>query len=274
MINTLKETDDGRILYNKNDMYIGKSIEKYGHYQLEEKKIFAQYVNKDSIVIDVGANIGTHTLWFANNCKFVWAFEPQRVIFQTLCANMALNDIQNVDCKNLGVGEKQELIKVPIPDYEVENNFGGFEIKNTEGGETVAICRIDDMMLPYCDFIKIDVEGMEAQVLMGALTTLTKCRPVLYVELDRMENKEKIIDILSEMGYLVTITAPPLYSKDYKGDNVYGEVVSINAVCTPMESEDKVSPLWEVKGDWSLRETPNKKVWDIPPYANGKKIIN
>ena len=129
MINTLKETEDGRILYSPNDKYIGRSIEKYGHYQLEEKKIFAQYVNKGSIVIDVGANIGTHTLWFAKNAKHVTAFEPQRFIFQTLCANMALNDIQHVDCRQLGVGEKQELIKVPIPNYEVENNFGGFQIK-------------------------------------------------------------------------------------------------------------------------------------------------
>ena len=268
MINTLKETDDGRILYNKNDMYIGKSIEKYGHYQLEEKKIFAQYVNKDSIVIDVGANIGTHTLWFARNAKHVTAFEPQRFIFQTLCANMALNDIQNVDCRQLGVGEKQELIKVPIPNYEVENNFGGFQIKSVEDGELVAICRIDDMMLPYCDFIKIDVEGMELQVLKGALTTLTKCRPILYVEMDRMENRKETVDILSEMGYVAKITAPPMYSQDYKGENIYGEVVSINAICIPMENEDKVAPLWEVEGEWSSREG-SQRSWDTHPYING-----
>lgn len=267
MINTIKETEDGRVLYNKNDMYVGRSIEKYGHYQLEEKKIFAQYVNKDSIVIDVGANIGTHTLWFAKNAKYVTAFEPQRFIFQTLCANMALNDIRNVDCRHLGVGEKQELIKIPLMDYEVENNFGGFEMKPSDEGELVAVCRIDDMMLPYCDFIKIDVEGMEVQALMGALTTLTKCRPTLYVEMDRMEHKEKIIEILSEMGYLVKTVAPPMYSKDYKGKNIYGEIVSINIVCIPMENEEKVSPLWEVGEEWSLREGP-KRSWDIPPYIN------
>jgi len=251
MINTLKDTEDGKILYNKNDKYIGKSIEKYGHYQLEEKRIFAQYVNKDSIVIDVGANIGTHTLWFANNAKFVTAFEPQRFIFQTLCANMALNDIQNVDCKHLGVGEKQELIKIPLMDYEVENNFGGMSIKGHEEGETVAVCRIDDMDLNQCDFIKIDVEGMEPEVLSGGMRTINMFRPVISLEIDRKDSKENLIGLLSQIGYLVRLVSPPMYSPDYKGENIYGGISSINAICLPMEIEGHKDPLWEVKGEWT-----------------------
>ena len=98
--NFLKETKDGTVLYNKNDTYVGKSIDTYGRYQLEELKLFDKYIQKGDIAIDVGANIGTHTLWLANKVGaegFVYAFEPQRLLFQTLCANLALNSIQNVD---------------------------------------------------------------------------------------------------------------------------------------------------------------------------------
>ena len=186
--NILKETVDGTILYNPNDTYVGKSIETYGRYQLEELKVFDKFVQSGDTVLDIGANIGTHTLWFANKVGpkgSVIAFEPQRLIFQTLCANMALNSIKHVDCKQLGVGYSKRLVTVPVLDPLKKNNFGGLSIDGHTEGEPVAICRVDDIGLSRCDFIKMDVEGMEPEALQGAMNTIVKCRPVLYVELDR-----------------------------------------------------------------------------------------
>ena len=236
--NILKDIEDGTILYNPNDTYVGKSIEAYGRYQLEELKIFDRFVQSGDTVLDIGANIGTHTLWFANKVGpkgSVIAFEPQRLIFQTLCANMALNSIKHVDCKQLGVGYSKRLVTVPVLDPLKENNFGGLSIEGHTEGEPVAICRVDDIGLSRCDFIKIDVEGMEPEALQGAMNTIVNCRPVLYVELDREENLHFLQIFLEELRYNADRHNPPLYSPDYEGENLFGEEVSKNVLAVPQE---------------------------------------
>ena len=238
--NQTKKTEDGTVLYNPNDTYVGKSIKLYGRYQLEEIKVFDRYVQEGDTVLDIGANIGTHTLWFANKVGesgFVMAFEPQRLIFQTLCANMALNSIKHVDCKQLGVGYSKRLVTVPVLDPLKENNFGGLSIdEEYPEGEPVAICRVDDIGLSRCDFIKMDVEGMEPEALQGAMNTIVKCRPVLYIELDREENIHFLQIFLEELRYKADLHNPPLYSPDYKGDNEFGEAVSKNVLAIPQEA--------------------------------------
>jgi len=237
--NILKDTVDGTILYNPNDTYVGKSIEAYGRYQLEELKVFDKYVQSGDTVLDIGANIGTHTLWFANKVGpsgFVMAFEPQRLIFQTLCANMALNSIKHVDCKHLGVGYSKRLVTVPVLDPLKENNFGGLSIEGHSEGEPVAICRVDDIGLSRCDFIKLDVEGMEPEALQGAMNTIVKCRPVLYMELDREENIHFLQIFLEELRYKADLHSPPIYSNDYEGENLFGDMVSKNVLAIPQKS--------------------------------------
>ena len=215
---------------------MGRSIEHYGDYQREELKFFSKHVKPGDVVLDIGANIGTHTLWFANRVGEtgkVLAFEPQRFVYQTLCANMALNSIQCVDCKHMGVGSAQKIIKVPFLDPEAENNFGGLSIQGHSEGEDVAIVPIDHINLSRCDFIKIDVEGMEPEVLMGGLKTIRTHKPVIYLEVDRAENNGLIVEIMDSLGYAVEAHNPPLHSPDYKQENIFGDTVSINAVCIP-----------------------------------------
>jgi FkbM family methyltransferase len=248
MLNLIKDTPNGKIVYNPMDKYVGKSIEMYGDYQIEEKKVFSKYVNEESVVLDIGANIGTHTLWFAQNSKLVIAFEPQRYVFQMLCANMALNSIQNADCKQLGVGSTREIIEIAFIDPETENNFGGFSLKDHSiekakeetgavdlHGEKIAVCRIDDIGLDQCDFIKIDVEGMEPEVLAGGRRTILELRPYIYMEVDRVENWELISDQLLEYNYTAYPSHPPLYSEDYEGENIFGDILSQNCLCIPTE---------------------------------------
>lgn len=236
--NVIKQTHQGYVLYNQNDEYVGKSIENYGDYQLEETKFFNQFIQKGDVVLDVGANIGTHALWFAKKVGKrgrVLAFEPQRLIFQTLCANMAINSITNVDCKQMGVGSVQKLIDLPVLDPTKKANFGGLNIQGHDSGEKVAVCKIDDMGLKRCDFIKIDVEGMEPDVLMGGLNAIAKLRPYIYMEVDREENHGLIVEILQELKYIIEGHSPPLYSPDYENDNIFGEIISKNAICIPGE---------------------------------------
>ena len=79
------------MLYNVNDDYIGRSLDIYGEFSEGEIEAFSLLVHPGDIVLDVGANIGSHTIWFAQAVGptgGVMAFEPQRLLFQTLCPTL------------------------------------------------------------------------------------------------------------------------------------------------------------------------------------------
>ena len=117
--NKLIEARHGTILYNKNDIYIGKSIEKYGEFSYLEAKIFEQICKAGDVVIEVGANIGAHTLYLSKlvGNGYVFAFEPQRLVFQNLCANLALNSISNVFAYQEAVSNENGTIIIPECDF-------------------------------------------------------------------------------------------------------------------------------------------------------------
>jgi hypothetical protein len=135
----------------------------------------------------------------------------------------------------MGVGSAQKIVKVPVLNPQVKNNFGALSIKEQEEGEDVAIVPIDHINLSRCDFIKIDVEGMEPEVLMGGLKTIYEHKPVIYIEVDREENNPLLVEILETLNYNVEQHFPTLHSPDYEQENIFGELVSFNAICTPKD---------------------------------------
>src|ERR1700742_1039122 len=107
--NHLKQARYGTLLYNINDLYVGRSIDLYGEFSQLEVVLFDQIIRPGDFIVDAGANIGSHTLFFARKVGptgHVLAFEPQRIVFQTLCANMALNSIVNVECFQQGLSDQ------------------------------------------------------------------------------------------------------------------------------------------------------------------------
>jgi hypothetical protein len=98
------------------------------------------------------------------------------------------------------------------------------------------------MGLQQCDFIKIDVEGMEPEVLVGGRQTILELRPYIYIEVDREENWEFLNDLLFEYKYVVHESIPPLYSEEYEGENIFGGMVSHNSLCIPAELSDNILP--------------------------------
>ena len=126
------------MLYNLNDTYIGTMLDLYGEFSEGEDDLFRQVLHPGMTAVEVGANIGAHTLFIAQ-CVGprgrVLAFEPQRIIFQILCANLALNGIEHVDAHWAAVGEKAGHIRVPRLDSSKSNNFGGLSIGGYEHGD-------------------------------------------------------------------------------------------------------------------------------------------
>jgi FkbM family methyltransferase len=155
------------------------------------------------------------------------------VVFQTLCANLALNSVVNVHCRQAALGEQPGTATIPPLNYAQENNFGGVALGGAGAykGEEVPVVTLDSLNLPRCEFLKIDVEGMELNVLRGAEQTIRRLRPILYVENDRDENSPQLIEYLQSLGYVLYWHLPPLFRPNnfYRNpSNEFGRVVSAN----------------------------------------------
>ena len=114
--NRQKACRHGQMLYNIHDTFVGRSLDLYGEYCEAEIEVFRQFIRPGAMVVEVGANIGTHTVFLAQHVTssgFVVAFEPQRIVFQTLCANLALNNLTNVFCYQQAAGAKPGSLVVP-----------------------------------------------------------------------------------------------------------------------------------------------------------------
>ena len=237
--NKIKSCRHGVVCYNQNDMYIGKSFDLYGEFSEEEISLFRLLVKDKDVVLDIGANIGPHTLFLAKAVGpngQVHAFEPQRIIFQTLCANMALNHITNVFCHNIALGKSPGAVLVPQVRPWDHFNFGGLSLGSYQLGEVVDVKTIDSLNLSVCNFIKIDTEGMELDVLMGAANTIGTLQPVLYVENDRKDKSAALTKYIDSLGYDMYWHKPPLYNPQNffnNPENVFGDIVSLNMICLP-----------------------------------------
>lgn len=216
-INHVSACRNGLFTYNQRDSWIGRSLDQYGEYCPGESRLFKQLVRPGMTVVEVGANIGVHTVQLAGlvgESGSVLAFEPQAVVFQLLCANVALNSILHVRCYQKGVGQKPGSLLVPPLDYRQAANFGNVSLQPAspgERGERVDAVSLDSLQLPRCDFIKIDVEGMEWEVLQGAEGTIKQHHPTLYLECDQVEQSAQITNWLGQLGYRMYWFIPPYF---------------------------------------------------------------
>jgi FkbM family methyltransferase len=260
----LKRCKHGAMMFYGNDEFIGRSLDLYGEFSEGEMELFHAYLRPGMTVVDVGANIGVHTVYFANAVGpsgHVLAFEPQRILYQILCGNVALNQHTNVVALNAGLGTQSGTILVPRVDYARRGNFGGLSLGKSEKGDEVPLRTLDSCSLNACHLIKIDVEGMELAVLEGAVAVLDEHKPLLYVENDRAENSKALIAWLLNRDYRLYWHVPPMFNaKNYFGEsqNVFGKIVSINMLCIPRAMAASVSGLREITSPDADWRTPGK----------------
>jgi FkbM family methyltransferase len=252
--NELAQCRCGSMLFNRNDTYIGASLRKYGEFSSEETALFRIIVQPGRTVLDIGANVGAHTVELSRlvgPAGVVHAFEPQRLIFQLLCANLALNNCTNVFTRQAAVGAACGTIPVPSPDPARRCNYGGLSLLDQTAGEAVPSLTIDSLDLNDCQFIKIDIEGMETEALRGAAATIARFRPMLYVENDRQARSAELIGLLQQYSYRLYWHLPPLYNANNfraDADNIFGDKVSVNMIGIPAEVPQSLSNLREVTG--------------------------
>ncbi|MFM9967523.1 MAG: FkbM family methyltransferase [Burkholderiales bacterium] len=238
MINTqrpipfiLISSNHGTMIINRNDYRMTDSNSGYGvGFQLLNTSSFDQQeidfalallelrrknFGSGVIAIDCGANIGVHTIeWsrFMYGWGEVISFEAQEKIYYALAGNVAINNCLNVTAKFAAVGAQCSSIEVPEPNYLIPSSYGSFELKESSKNEfigqtidykktkTVPLISVDSLNLKRLDFIKIDVEGMEEDVLEGAKDSIKNYHPIMMVEIIKSD-KSKIETFLVENGY-------------------------------------------------------------------------
>lgn len=236
----------GAFLANPLDRYLGQAMVVYGEYSEAEVDLFRLILDEGDRVVEAGANAGYLTVPLARIVGpkgRVIAFEPQRIVFQTLCGNLALNGLANVEALQIALGVTRGISLVPQIDPTKPGNYGGVEIEgdiSDPGAVTEAVERfaLDDYPLEGVRLLKVDVEGMELQVLAGARHTIARSRPILYVEADRAEKAPGIIREIQAANYSTWWHFPPLFNPANFygiGTNYYPTTVSINVLAVPRE---------------------------------------
>jgi len=231
----LMETHHGKLIVNRFDELspfwgVGSQIMRRGYYDMPEinltKLILIEHRNSfgDGVVaIDCGANIGVHTIEWAKlmtDWGYVYSFEAQEFVYYALCGSIALNNCFNVTAKNEAIGKQNSKIKVPKIDYSVNSSFGSVELHKKDNNEwigqhinyndtyDVPLLTIDSMNLQRIDLLKVDVEGMEEDVFIGAYESLDRCKPTIYFEHSK-SNIHSLHNFLTQKGYSI----------QYKGNN-------------------------------------------------------
>lgn len=172
----------------------------------EELSLLSKYVKIGAHIIDIGANVGNHALYFATRMKAarVVVVEPNPLALAPLVANVVINGLTDViDLGALGVG----LSDGSASGYGMkrhDRNLGA--TKMFEGRGQLEVHAGDDLFADEVpDLIKIDVEGMEMKVLSGLERTITRHRPVILIEVDG-ENDAAFADWFAAHEYEVTST--------------------------------------------------------------------
>jgi FkbM family methyltransferase len=206
----VRTKEDMFMLVNPQDQFISRNLMYSGEWAPHIISIFKQFVKEDMTVIDIGANIGAHTLILSKLASngSVLAFEPCKINHDILVHNCIINKCKNVDIYKLGCGDKKKsmFIESRWNTTEKEDNYGCVVLQTdqkSKNDEQIHIIPIDNLNLQKVDFMKIDAEEMEDKVLKGCMATIKRCKPIIIVEI-HPNDVNKVSQIISELNYNLT----------------------------------------------------------------------
>jgi FkbM family methyltransferase len=193
--------------------HIGDQIRARELYERDQLEFLRDYVLdldhcRVQTALDVGANIGNHSLFFADLFAKVIAFEPNPLARSILDINLRLNEISNVEVRPVGLSDKRSQASITIP---VEN-LGGARVfegtHSTQSSDLVELVRGDEAIAidTPIGLIKIDVEGAEAAALAGLHGTIVRHRPIIVLEqlstaIDAATGESPSFSMLRELDY-------------------------------------------------------------------------
>ncbi|MEM1140067.1 MAG: FkbM family methyltransferase [Pseudomonadota bacterium] len=172
------------------------------YYELNVLTTLQSLIPPQARIVDVGANIGNHSVFFARQCgaASIHAFEALESTFQILQQNIALNGLSDIITPhNLALSNAVGRAAVA---HHSQHNIGSTSLEAREQG-TIETGTLDGFNLPGIDFLKIDVEGFELNVLEGAERSIARSKPLIAIETfgDQLPRVEAF---LGAFGYTCT----------------------------------------------------------------------
>lgn len=231
----------GEMAYIADDYYIGRALELYGEYGELELAIWRQFIQPGWKVCDIGANIGCFTVPLAQMVGEegkVYAFEPQPELYQLLKRNT--DRLPNVVLCPKAVGQYNHVdrMQTRIEHDTADANQGSYCLGKGTG--RVEVLSLDHWLNGRpVDFLKVDVEGHEVEVLLGAERTIMTHRPMLFVE-DHPANPRynTLFGLLQDFKYTIYQSFSYLFNPDNfnaNAINVFDTTGSFDLLCIPQE---------------------------------------
>ena len=182
--------------------YISNVISIDGMYEKEELIFLKEKILKKiqrNTALDIGGHIGNHSVFFSNQFKEVYAFEPNPQIFRYLKFN--LENIKSAYCFNYGASNQNISLRLQT----LKNNSGASKIVIKKNKKNL-ICKfkkLDNLKFKNkkINLIKIDVEGHEVEALEGMIQIVEKNKPIILFENMRSTNQTKFMNNLKNSGY-------------------------------------------------------------------------
>lgn len=162
-------------------------------------------ITQRRVAVQAGGNLGLYPKRLAATFETVYTFEPAPGLFQTMVKNAPE---PNIICLQAALGYDRQLVGMSRVrrDGRPDNHEG---ITHVSGPGIVPTLRLDDLALPVCDLLCLDLEGWELYALKGAAETIARCRPVLFVEVNKNLGyvglkQEDVRGYIASLGYTFT----------------------------------------------------------------------
>ncbi len=236
----LHKCKDGSMFLLDTYDFIGNTIIGHDKWEWQIEEFYTKIINSNFSIIDIGANIGYHTVKFSKLGKEVHAFEPAKDNFHQLGCNLLLNHaLGKVKLHNLALSNVNEKLGIigretfsgentlwsKHTKTKVINNVGATVLGKIDNNDITAI-PLDSLNLSP-DLIKIDVEGHELKALQGSLKTIKENLPIILIEIHKNKDKENILSLFRELDYeLINLNVDPWYA-DYVAYHKDSEIKQI-----------------------------------------------
>lgn len=181
------KTMHGFLMHAFKDDAITQSLKSKGVYDENTLQSIIDFtaIFKPEVTLDIGANIGNHALVLSKNSKKVYAFEPVQQVYEVLTKNIEINHLKNIFAFQLALSNTKGAQVIYLSDTNIgSSSLNAFA--NASEQQTINTVIGDDFLnassIKRVDFIKIDVEGFEGQVIEGLEKTIKASRPIILME--------------------------------------------------------------------------------------------
>jgi|LakMenEpi03Aug12_release.lakeMendotaPanAssembly.Ray.scaffolds.fasta_scaffold16917_6 FkbM family methyltransferase len=205
------EARHGKFLILPNDA-LGQALMNNGDFEPHFYNVAKNVIKPGDICLDCGANLGYHAVTMAKMvgpAGKVLAFEPLRVIYQQLCGNVFINDLRNVFCFNVALGNENKMIQMDYVDVDRPQGINIGATKIGGGGDVVQMIKIDEVISSGVSFLKIDVQGSEIFLLEGAEKLIQNSRPIMFIEVENQwlncfgQSSETLLNKILSLDYIL-----------------------------------------------------------------------